>query len=680
MPKWIKWILYIIVALIILVIISVTAVISFIDLNDYKNQIEYRLEQTMGRPVNIKGTVTWSLYPVLGLKLHQVSVLNPQNFDDRELANFQEFDVGIKTLKLIWQYDVQIEHIIAKNGHIHLMKSAKGKTNWQIAAKSNHTKSKSNHKASTPSVKSTPAKAESTKDETSSKLIETWRQLPSISLLSIENTDMTYDDRANGRSIHLRDISLNIRNFHFNRAFHINLTFALPINNKVINWQLNTEVKPKLSDNQVTLKLSTLKAYIKKQNLLSLNGRLRLQNLDRKPQAKGHIETEYNPYKLITALTDTQMNADINTGDLSADIAYQQNQIKLTNITGQFDKNKLKGRVNYHFKQPATLNFHCYLSQLELNRLVNASGQQPQSANNQTNHTPETNQQSTKQQNNAQPHQTTLTNTNTSQKTHGSKPMKLKGSVKIDQVTGPIKAHNVNIKINKPDNTYYIKPLKAKLYNGKLDAQASLVPHQASWHTKWHVQVKHIDIAELLKTMNTTKWITGRLDGEVNGKASSQKLSQIYRQAQGQGHFTIAKGRLIGFAVLAKVKQALQAAQLAGLSSQIPKLGNTTPFSQLHSKFRFNYPHFNNYYIKLHNQYLNISGDGRINADTREINYNLVAKTQFKQHIKIPMTISGTYDNPQVSPDIDEFLQHYLHHPPKDLGKDLIRGLKGLSN
>jgi len=99
------------------------------DPNDYKTEIGRWVETTTGREFIIKGDLTLTLFPWLGIKLTQVSLANATGFDSSPFASIEQIQLRVKVIPLFKQ-QLEIDTIVLDQVDLRLQRNAKGQTNW----------------------------------------------------------------------------------------------------------------------------------------------------------------------------------------------------------------------------------------------------------------------------------------------------------------------------------------------------------------------------------------------------------------------------------------------------------------------------------------------------------------------------------------------------------------------
>ncbi|AIL12557.1 hypothetical protein IM40_01945 [Candidatus Paracaedimonas acanthamoebae] len=174
------------------VLISLALILPlFIDVNQYKSEINAKAKEAIGRDLVIEGPIQLSLFPSPALTLHQVKLTNHPQAHTPHLITFEKASVKAALLPLL-QKRIHITKINLKDARIELEKLPDGTMNWDL----------------------TPQKASSTEKATPSPLAPQDRTPPpsfdlGVDKVSIEDTYITY--RNGQQKTTIKDLSLEAR-------------------------------------------------------------------------------------------------------------------------------------------------------------------------------------------------------------------------------------------------------------------------------------------------------------------------------------------------------------------------------------------------------------------------------------------------------------------------------------
>ncbi len=110
---------------------------NFITLDQFKPQILAQLSKATGREIAIGGPIGFTVWPVLGLQLNNISIGNPEGASDPILLAAKELGVGI-TLSSLLDHQLELRHLRLIGAQINLDSSVKGRPNWELTPTRQH--------------------------------------------------------------------------------------------------------------------------------------------------------------------------------------------------------------------------------------------------------------------------------------------------------------------------------------------------------------------------------------------------------------------------------------------------------------------------------------------------------------------------------------------------------------
>lgn len=113
------------------VIVAAAAVIllTTIDPNEHKDWIETRIEEETGRRISLDGSVSFTLYPWLGVEAEQVSIANGEGFGAEPLAYLDYVKLRVKTIPLLREV-YEVDTIAVRGAVLNLVRNEQGIANW----------------------------------------------------------------------------------------------------------------------------------------------------------------------------------------------------------------------------------------------------------------------------------------------------------------------------------------------------------------------------------------------------------------------------------------------------------------------------------------------------------------------------------------------------------------------
>ncbi|WP_047279762.1 AsmA family protein [Pseudomonas lundensis] len=220
-----------------LIIVALGFALSHLfDPNDYKDEIRQIARDKAHIELTLNGDIGWSLFPWLGLELHDASVATLAA-PNKPFADLQMIGLSVRVLPLL-RKEVQMSDVRVEGLNLRLTRDKAGHGNWQdIGQPAPAT-------ASTETPAQPAAPASSAKPDTASQPIKL-----DIDSLTVNNARVEYNDEQNGKQFSAESIQLSTGPIHEATSTPVKLTAFLGTNQPVM--RVKTEVDGKLRFDRV---------------------------------------------------------------------------------------------------------------------------------------------------------------------------------------------------------------------------------------------------------------------------------------------------------------------------------------------------------------------------------------------------------------------------------------------
>ncbi|WP_158085554.1 AsmA family protein [Henriciella aquimarina] len=165
-----------------LLLVILAALPYFIPSSVYRTQIEKAATGALGRDVNVGGDVSISVFPVISASVEDVTVANPEDFDDPHMIEAGALRGSVKIWPLFTRR-VEIGELSFEDASVTLTRLENGEVNWALGAPDAGDEPDGETQAGSPFS-------------------------ASISRASLRNASLVYDDRQSGKRYELRDLDL----------------------------------------------------------------------------------------------------------------------------------------------------------------------------------------------------------------------------------------------------------------------------------------------------------------------------------------------------------------------------------------------------------------------------------------------------------------------------------------
>ncbi len=119
----------IVAILIVLFIVTTIILTKVVNPNDYKNRINQMVFDKTGRHLLIKGNMSWSFVPWLGIDLKNVAVTNPSDFQGPNFMDMDEIKINVRFWPLLTG-KMQLGNIAIDHARVNLITNKAGNSNW----------------------------------------------------------------------------------------------------------------------------------------------------------------------------------------------------------------------------------------------------------------------------------------------------------------------------------------------------------------------------------------------------------------------------------------------------------------------------------------------------------------------------------------------------------------------
>lgn len=693
MKKFFKIIIYSLLLLIMLAVLGSFLAIRFIDPNDYKNKITARVHEKTGYDLVIQGPLALSFFPWVGIRAQEIELVNAPGFTTAYFARIGEANIRIQLLPLLSR-KVEIGRVTLKNVDIHFEKNKQGITNWQDII-----------------GKKTFTEATQTSKTTTSK-----PTLLSIAGVDIENAALSWTDAQKNKTLRLKKIYIKSDAPKMDVFFPMQIVFDMQSTNPNIRGHLTLDIDVRVNTKktQYTLKnprltftaaeknaqpislqaarlfmdTSTQSSILEKGTLSAgdLNAQFGIAGKDifDNPTFQGTLEAPaFNLKKALNLFGKEIVTADpdaLQKIALTTQFSGTASSLRFSPLTVNIDRSLLQGTFEIKdFAAPA-MHFDLDLDQLNLdNYLPPKSDRAPAPATPNTNATPPTTETaSVGIDPNSSPYQSNLT---------------LKGNLRIDSLTfSKTVLNKVVTSFTLQNSLLTINPFNAGIYQGSMKGIVAIDFIHTTPSYTLDGTLADINMAELVPS----KRLTGKAKLETHLTAMGRDTSEMIRNLNGQLRFNIQNGALVGTNLPYQVERAVALFKKQPVPAT-PADTDQTNFDLLQGTGTFAAGLFTNNDLLIQSPQFKGTGQGTANLVTEALHYQVQFVglqsttdaqgkiTQEERRTPIPLLITGTFDKPIITPDLQVLLQsavgkEAIQKVQEKLGPEAGQAVEGIIN
>ncbi len=676
MKKLLKWLIRIVLTVVVLIVLAAVILPMVIDPNDYKQEIEGKIFDKIGRQVHLNGDIGWKVFPWLALTFNEVKVENEKGFKDDMIA-IKQVAARVKIMPLLSK-NIEIGQVSLDDALFNLQINKNGRSNWQSIVN----KLDSQTDGATGNEKNQAATA------------------INIEGIELNNINLNYTDLKANTRVNISDFSLNTGTINKKDPVDVatDMHVVMPDSGLDVVAKATLEIKNLLSDAGIKINLNDLNINGKMNNnalpvsieinqggqidlgtdsinipqiLMAIGEAKVITNLEAKNFSKNSSQmsgtyriSAFNLNEFLKKLTGAYFVTNDSFDDFSSSGSWSMagSALKIADLKINFAQTAINGFANINNLSTLKGNFKLDINQLNVDDFLGneeTANSSSTDGSNAANGTPDIN--------------------------FGH----LNGNITI----GTLKASGttlqklaIKVKTNGPKMV--LAPIKADFYQGIL-ASSITIDTKA---TKNRVIVEHnmnkIHAGPLLKDLAGDKLLTGIGDLTIDLNIDKPFSDIPLKTAHGKIKYQLNDGALYGIDVFGMMQK--------GLSLLYPELKNQdtdgekkTSFALMQIDADMNQGILTTNVLKIESPYLQVLGDLKIDLVNMTIDGTIepkllnipeqLASDKYKKllNIAIPVALSGSLLEPKVSIDAKKLLlatQKERIEKEKDKLKDKLIG------
>lgn len=235
---------------------------------------------------------------------------------------------------------------------------------------------------------------------------------------------------------------------------------------------------------------------------------------------------------------------------------------------------------------------------------------------------------------------------------------------------------NFQANINGSDGRFDLSPLSFGLSGGNVTEKASI--NVAAYPVRWteSVHVTGVQVGPLLKTLADMDMLEGTMEMDTNLKATGVSDAAV-ASLNGRGNVMLRNGKVKGFDIAGALRKFTNPGAPSGPQE--------TDFAQLSGSFVITNGVADNQDLFMASPLLRVTGHGKVDLVQKLLDYHVKPRvvgtlkgqgdTGLRQGLSVPMHISGPFDSPRIRPEIDA--KAILENAPALLNKGKVGGALG---
>lgn len=633
------------------------ALTHLFDPNDYKDEIRQLARDKAHIELTLNGDIGWSLFPWLGLELHDASIAT-LNAPKAPFADLQMLGLSVRVLPLL-RKEVQMSDVRVEGLNLTLNRDANGHGNWEDIGKPLPT-AEAGDPAATPDSPSASSEGTQPGNDRPVKL--------DIDSLTVNNARVQYTDEKTGQTLSAESIQLSTGAVHqgatiplkasgffsigqpnlkvrseltgdlrFDRqARRYNLddmrlsgeTSGEPLSGKTLTFVAQGQVLVDLAANVAEwtgLKISA--------NQLRALGELNARDLDSTPKVSGGVSIAQFDLRTfmdgighpLPATADPAVFAKL---ELVSRLQASPSSLALEGVTLKLDDSTFTGRVAVEDFAKQALRVQLKADTFNADRYLPAKSDEAKGAK-------AARQAEVRQQEEgavAGAGTTPLPNAPTQVAWSTDKllpvdrlrALDLQADLAFDALTlDKLPIQQAQLKANGQGGMLTVESLRGGLYNGSFEARASVNVRPAVPQIGVNTKITRVPVEHFIKTQNPDQPppVKGllTLTSDLTATGNSQKA--LVDTLNGNASFTINDGVLVNANIEQQLCQAIATLNRKQLSGE-PR-GKDTPFQELRGNLVLRNGVASNPDLKVRIPGLTLNGNGDLDLRVLGMDYRV---------------------------------------------------------
>ncbi|MGF6327521.1 AsmA protein [Pseudomonas sp. BS3782 TE3695] len=633
------------------------ALTHLFDPNDYKDEIRQIARDKAHIELTLNGDIGWSLFPWLGLELHEASVATLAK-PAEPFADLQMLGLSVRVIPLL-RREVQMSDVRVEGLNLRLNRDKNGHGNWEDIGKAPAPATPSTS-ATPPAAAGEPAPATTAQAEKPAQPIRL-----DIDSLTVNNARVEYRDERTGKQFSAESIQLSTGPVHDSTNIPVKLTAFLGTNQPVL--RVRTELAGELRFERALqrykfedMKLSgevagdplqgkTMTFAAQGQLLLdraanvaewtgikiSANqlralGELKANDLDKTPQISGGLSiAQFDLAKFIDSIGQklpAMAEGSLSKVELVSQVAGTPTRLSLDNLNLKLDDSTFSGRIAVEDFAKQSLRLNLKADTFNVDRYLPPKSAEANSAK----QVRQAEVASTENEAMAGAGSSPLPPSPTKGPWSTERLLPVERLSKLDvdadltfgQLTlDKLPIQNAALKATGLGGQLTLENLRGDLYDGNFEAKGTLDVRQQVPALNMQTRISKVPVEKILESQGKNPPVQGlvTLDSALTSSGNSQSV--LIDNLNGNASFVINNGVLLNANLEQQLCKGIATLNRKTLTGE-PR-GKDTPFEELKGNLTFHNGVASNPDLKVRIPGMTVNGNGDIDLRVLGMDYRV---------------------------------------------------------
>ncbi len=609
---------------VILLVLAIVAATMLIDTNEYRDKISAFVNKETGRELQIKGDLSLSFFPWVGLSIGETTLSNAQGFGEQPFAQFEQINLKVKVLPLL-KKSVQMDAVTLDGMSLNLARNKRGVSNWDDLVK---------EEAETPRQEEEPEKHE--------------MGLESLQIggIRIKDARLSWKDDQAGIAYTLANVQLESGAIGADKPVDVSLGFDLQDNKADKSWHFGLDSLVQMDMQKESCRFDKLSIDLAN---IRLQGAIGIEQMMTAPVFNASLKsTEFVPRETFAEFGIDMPNTSDATvfGKAMLELVMKgtSDSIDVSKLLVRLDETSLSGKAGVsNFSSPA-IRFDMNVDKIDVDRYLPPVQEQQQDADKQA-----------------------PADDSIELPVEMLRTLNVKGQFKIDNMKAAnLRSEQISMALSANKGLIRIHPASAKMYGGAYAGDISLDVRGKELRVAMNERLNGIQAAPLFKDLADLDWIDGQ--GDLSAKLSGRgnTMTAIRSSLGGDISISFADGKIKGVNIPYKIRQAYNL--IKGLPAPEPEPAET-PFTSISATATVKDGVVDNRDMKMDTPLLVVNGEGQVDLGKEAMNYLVKATVNEKladsageamvklKGRTIPVRIQGPFAKLKYKVEMDEVLK-----------------------